>query len=254
MNEQQTQWYAEWFNEDYLKVYSHRNDDLAIEEVDFIIATLRLRHDLPILDLCCGGGRHLKQLINRGYERTFGIDLSPSLLEVANRELESKSHLVRGDMRWIPFRCSFQAILSFFTSFGYFPETAENLQVLREIRRLLLPNGKVVLDLPSFGITQSLVPRTEKKVGDLVVVEERQYVSNTRRLEKQISISGPEGTQEFLESVRVYSFREMRQMMAEAGLAMVGVWGDFQGNSFNHDSHRMILFGMRDDSPAVISG
>lgn len=253
MNEQKTQWYAEWFNEDYLKVYSHRNDQRAAEEVDFIIQNLRLEVDLPILDLCCGGGRHLRQLLERGFHLSFGVDLSSSLLVEAAREANGSQNLIRADMRWLPFGKKFQAVLSFFTSFGYFATDEENLAVLKEIRRMLLPNGKLVLDLPSFGVTQSLVPITERTMGNLRVVEERQYISNTRRIEKQISIEGPEGTQQFLESVRIYSFREMRQILAQAGLAMVGVWGDFKGNSFSHDSDRMILFGMRDDSPMVLS-
>lgn len=253
MTKGENRWFAEWFNDDYLKVYSHRNDEMAAEEVDFIIQSLHLDPDLPILDLCCGGGRHLRQLLSRGYHRTFGVDLSPSLLKEAARESGTVGNLVRADMRWLPFEASFQAVLSFFTSFGYFATEEENLQVLRGIRRVLLPNGTLVLDLPSTAITKSLVPRTEKKIGNLCVTEERQYIAKTRRMEKQITIEGPEGSQEFIESVRVYSFREIREILAEARLSMVGVWGDFKGNSFNHDSSRMIIFGVRDDSPLVLS-
>lgn len=254
MNGDRSQWFAEWFNGDYLKVYSHRNDDQAAEEIDFVVKTLRPNLHQPILDLGCGGGRHLKQLRQRGFAKPVGVDLSPSLLEVAAAESGFNPLLVRSDMRALPFGCSFQAVLSFFTSFGYFAEEEENLQVLKEIRRLLLPNGRLLLDLPSFGITQTLIPRSEKVIGELKVVEERQFVATTNRLEKQISIQGPKGTQHFLESVRVYSFRDMKQILAHAGLSMVGVWGDFQANSFSHDSNRMILIAMRDDAPTVLSG
>ncbi len=254
MNTENNQWFAEWFNEDYLKVYSHRNDDLAAEEIDFIIDTLDLKPDLPILDLGCGGGRHLRQLFLRGYRKSYGIDLSTSLLREAAKESQTSGNLIRADMRSVPFKTKFQAVLSFFTSFGYFSTEEENLGVLKEIRSLLLSNGKFVLDLPSIAITKSLVPRSEKVIGYLRVVEERQYIAKTRRMEKQISIEGPEGTQEFLESVRVYSFREIRQILAEAGLSMVGVWGDFKGNCFSHDSSRMIIFGMRNDACVVLNG
>lgn len=242
MTNERPRWYAEWFNEVYLRVYSHRDDNLAEAEVDFLTSVLRPRKTDRILDLCCGAGRHLRKFQNLGFTNTVGIDLSPHLLEVAQAS-PARLTLVRGDMRALPFGSCFHMVLSLFTSFGYFFDEEENQRVLTEIRRVLLPEGQFLLDLVPLAAVDRLVARSEKDSGDLHIVEKRRFDHVRRRIEKEIEISGPDGQHTFLESVRVYSFGETNRMLASAGLCLVDVRGNFQGGAFLPGSERMILIG-----------
>src|ERR1700692_4934305 len=53
-----------------------------------------------------------------------------------------------GDMRCLPFAAaSFDWVLNFFTSFGYFEKERENFQVLEEIVRVLVPDGRFLIDI-----------------------------------------------------------------------------------------------------------
>lgn len=246
MNDPRSEWYADWFNAEYLKVYSHRDSVLAAREVDYLIEALELCPRRRVLDLCCGAGRHLAQFAARGFERVVGMDLSADLLQAARESGDSPPILVRGDMRALPFGPSFDSVVSLFTSFGYFLEEGENRRVLEEIRRILRPRGKFLLDLVPAQIVDSLVPSSERKVDGLVVRERRWYVETTKRIEKEIRIEGPDGVREFVESVRVYSFSEISRMLAQAGLSITDVRGDFQGGGFVPESERMILLGTTD--------
>jgi len=253
MNTHREEWYAEWFNNTYLKVYAHRNARLAESEVRFVTQVLGLRTDDSILDLCCGAGRHLFEMYRLGYSRVFGLDLSPDLLKVASQNLEKKGCLVRGDMRNLPLReKSFRAVLSLFTSFGYFREEDENLRVLKEMRRVLVPGGRVLLDLVSYGVADRLVPESERTIEGIKVTEKRRYNPDNRRIEKEITVSGPEKTEHFVESVRVYTFAEINQLFAGAEIALEAIYGDFQGTPFHPSGERMIVIGTRLSVPAYL--
>ena len=60
---------------------------------------------------------------------------------------------VAGDMRRLPFKGeSFDWVLNFFTSFGYFERERENFRVLEEIVRVLVPEGRFLIDLMNPGV------------------------------------------------------------------------------------------------------
>jgi len=67
----QTSWYKEFFGQPYLETYQPvLTPERTIREVDFIQKTLALPAGSKILDLCCGHGRHLIELANRGHRMT----------------------------------------------------------------------------------------------------------------------------------------------------------------------------------------
>src|SRR2546423_10542831 len=119
-------WYQEWFGEEYLELYAHRDDAEAKQQVDFFRAQCGAVRG-EVLDLACGMGRHLSILNGAGY-RAVGCDLSLTLLRTGMNEYGSMP-VARADMRSLPF-CSgsFAGLVNFFTSFGYFGTEEENAQ------------------------------------------------------------------------------------------------------------------------------
>lgn len=239
-------WFEKWFNEVYLKVYAHRDEESAAMEAAFALKLLKLRKDDSVLDLCCGAGRHLKAFHRMKFTNIQGVDLSPTLLKSARGSLPPEVALVRSDMRSLPFACGFRAVVSYFTSFGYFAEETEDQKVLLEIHRVLQPGGVFLLDLVPRSVVSRIIPRTEREVDGLRVVEERVYSPETHRIEKTILVSDGNGQETFQESVRVYSYREISRMLAESGLCLTEAYGDFSGEPYRQDSPRMILLGVKD--------
>ncbi len=236
-------WYKEWFGEEYLELYSHRDASEAEEHVDFVVRGLG-GGDNPraVLDLACGTGRHTAALRQRGY-RVLGVDLSVTFLaRMKKRGLPP----VAGDMRRLPFMDeSFDWVLNFFTSFGYFERERENFLVLEEIVRVLIPEGRFLIDLMNPGpVLANLKPRDEQVMDGGRAVIERWYDPAAQRVNKKIVVETPgDRPRTFRESVRLYRPEEVTIGLRWAGLEVDGLYGNFQGDSYERDSERLIILG-----------
>ena len=278
-------WYREWFGEEYLGLYSHRDEQEAEAHVDFVERQLGTPRPRAVLDLACGAGRHTAVLRRRGH-RALGVDLSLTLLAHAGGLPR-----VAGDMRNLPFSAgSFDWVLNFFTSFGYFEKERENFEVLEEIVRVLAPGGRFLIDIMNTAHTlRHLQPRevqhlecrpaenhggegrgegganggggeaaggrrprpgkARRAAGDhsQTVEIERWYDAATKRINKRIRVRARDGgaPRTFLESVRAYQADEVTIGLHWAGLEVTGLYGNFQGEPYGIDSERLILVGWR---------
>ncbi|MFH1312468.1 MAG: class I SAM-dependent methyltransferase, partial [Candidatus Eisenbacteria bacterium] len=83
-------WYEELFSkDDPLRFETYGESEASRAQVDFAIEKLAIEPGARVLDLCCGQGRHLLDLMRRGYD-VVGVDLSEFMLgkcrEAAARE------------------------------------------------------------------------------------------------------------------------------------------------------------------------
>ncbi|MFQ5866140.1 MAG: class I SAM-dependent methyltransferase [bacterium] len=242
-------WYKEWFGQDYLKVYLHRDEEEAKKQVDFVEHILPLKTSNRILDLGCGSGRHALELTQRGYHVTC-LDLSALLLRLAKKKSGEENcciRFVKADMRYIPFSNVFDAILSFFTTFGYFRTDEENLQTLISICEALKPGCYFFLDyLNKTHVIENLVPFDARRENGYEVIQERRYNREEERIEKKITLKEDGEVREYFESVRLYTLEEMQSMLTKSGLILEQTFGDFAGSPFATHSPRLILVGRKE--------
>jgi SAM-dependent methyltransferase len=158
-------WFERWFGAEYLALYPHRDEEEARAVVALVCRTVAGKQIDRILDLACGSGRHARALTELGW--TVGIDLSMTLLEVAQRQRPHDPY-VRGDMRALPFADgTFALTVNLFTSFGYFDTDDQNEEVVAEISRVTRVGGTFVLDyLNAPQVRDTLVPEDETMVGE----------------------------------------------------------------------------------------
>ena len=240
-------WYEDTFGRDYLSLYPHRNDEEALRDVRGILRLIDPPRDEPLLDLCCGAGRHLVALRHAGFTRLTGLDLSKDLLAEARARLDAESmqdiQLIQADMRVIPGSELYGTIVSLFTSFGYFEHDNEDEHVLRSAYRALARGGTFLLDtLNRTYVMASLVPYEEKELDGKRTIIHRHITSDGLRVEKETHITQP-GSPEttYRESVRMYKKTEIEEMLHRIGFIDPRFHGDLKGQSFSDDSPRMVF-------------
>jgi SAM-dependent methyltransferase len=150
-------WFENWFGEEYIALYPHRDEEEARVVATLIAEQVQLPNTARVLDLACGAGRHQRELCDHWW--TVGLDLSPALLRVA-RSQDRANPLVRADMRRLPFATgALDMVVNLFTSFGYFRDDAQHRVVIQEVARVTRKRGWFVLDfLNAPQVRSTLVP------------------------------------------------------------------------------------------------
>lgn len=216
-------WWQAAFGPDYELVYAHRSDDAATAEIAGLLPHLGSG---PVLDACCGNGRHLAALQRAGIT-AVGFDYSANLLRSAATRAEASGRVSRADVRAIPFAGNFSAVLVLFTAFGYFDE-ADNGVALAALAGQLAAGGSLVLDLPDpQRVYASLVRESSKTVAGLTIREQRRIEG--QRVVKDVHISRPDGSlHTYTESVRLYAADEIGRLATSVGLRVNACWSSLR--------------------------
>jgi SAM-dependent methyltransferase len=233
------EWFEEWFGEDYLRLYPHRDDAEAERAVATIGRRVGLRPGWKVLDVACGAGRHARAFRLAG-AWCVGVDLSATLLRVARTVTDAG--LVRADMRLLPIRPrSMDLTVNLFTSFGYFDHDAEHTAALREMIATLKPGGWFAIDfLNPSTVRRRLVARERVRTGDGEVEVGRAVSSDGHYVSK--SITTPSGKR-FVERVRLFEPGEIAAMLEAEGVEVQYRFGDYDAAPLTSESPRTILLG-----------
>lgn len=239
-------WYEDAFGDLYSIVYAHRSVASASPEAAFAAETTDLNAEDCALDLCCGNGRHLANLMRSG-ARLTGFDYSSVLLDTARENTTRQVALVRGDMRALPFENAFSVVFSFFTSFGYFLDDDENQKALIQMGNALKDQGKFFFDyLNPAHLKQHLVPESTRESLGHIIHEKRWIDQDAQRINKHIRVERDGrliGANS--ESVRLYGLDALEAMLNRAGLQISQVWGDYDQSPFTAECPRMLVLGTR---------
>ena len=201
-----------------------------------------------ILDLCCGWGRHSLPLARMGY-RVAALDGSSYFIRRLHSDMrpEDRGKLfpLRGDMRSLPLAgCTVRAAIQMYTSFGYCTDPADDLLTLREIYRVLAPEGAYLLDLINWTLArQAFDGRYQESYSKFDVVEECRVDPGTNLLHIRRALLFRDGsrlhTYEF--EIRMFDQATLAGLLKEAGFEILDFWGGFDRSDYDPaNSYRMI--------------
>ncbi|KAI8809693.1 hypothetical protein BJ742DRAFT_676591 [Cladochytrium replicatum] len=185
-----------------------------------------------VLDLCCGQGRHIIHLARQYPKlRLYGHDQSSYLISLgeertAQQNLTAQTSFTVGDCRKIPYPdSSFDLVLVMGNSFGYFSDDDGDRIVLKEINRVLVPGGRVVLDLTDGRyMRENFLPRSWEWIDDTCFVcRERQLSNDGLRLHSRevVTVTTKGVVRDQFYQERLYSRSEMKELVEQCGFVVL---------------------------------
>lgn len=243
-------WFAEVFDEDYLRTLPFLTPQATQAEAELVAASLSVSPGAKLLDVGCGYGRHAMELAARGYH-VVGLDLSTPLLVRGGEEAHRRGltiNFIRGDMREIDFDGQFDGAYCLFSTFGYFDDET-NKKTAGNIARALRPNGRCVFEILNRDYVIADLPTRVWWEGDgCVVLEEVDFNYFSSRICVNRSVVFDDGRQVEQEiSIRAYSLHEVGKLMLAAGFRVLEVSGSYQtrGRFFGNQSRHIIVVAER---------
>jgi SAM-dependent methyltransferase len=233
------------FNEDYLYFYdpmftAERNR----LEADEIEATLGLDPGSSILDAPCGHGRIAILLSVDGF-RVTGVDVTELFLDRAGLDRDRLAVDVdyrKGDLRSLPVSGPFDAVVCWFTSFGYFDDD-DNRRVLDEFARVLRPGGRLLIETMHHdgfvrGFQNAPEATTMQRGGD-ELSDVNSFDSTTGRVETERTVRRDDDVRRSHHSVRLPTAPELDVWLAGAGF-IDRAFTDRAGAPLRFDSWRLV--------------
>ncbi|MGP4017483.1 class I SAM-dependent methyltransferase [Saccharopolyspora sp. 5N708] len=203
-----------------------------------------------VLDQCCGIGMFAVPLARRGYAVT-GVDLSAIMLaraEEAAADAGVRIRLVRSDVLQYVQPGSFDVVLNLFTSFGYFDDPEQNLQVLRNAHASLAPGGQLVVDVLGKEVYAGWVgpPKVVDLDNGMVVMRDTILDGWTRFRTDWTLVHGDTAKHASI-TCFVYSAAELVALFEAAGFNDVECFGGFGAEPYDNHAKRLIVRGIRVD-------
>lgn len=239
------EWWKGYFDDAFAEVYAPvLPEERAQWEVEGVMDALALESGARVLDVGCGWGRHARELARRGCA-VVGLDRSRALL--ARVAAEPAIGRVCGDVRALPFDPCFDAVISLFSSLGYFLSDGEDERALREAARVLAPDGRFLLEtMHRDQVAREFVERDwwEGEAG-LQVWVEREFDALAGVSREVLRWRRGSRTGEKRHAIRVRAATEWVALLERAGLEVEAAYGDWELSPFTLESERLVLVAAR---------
>lgn len=234
------------FGDDYHYFYEKL---LTVErtrrEADAIWNLAALERGSAVLDLGCGHGRISNSLAERGACVT-GVDNSSYFLERARGDAAARSldvTFVAADIRHQEWTNAFDAVVIWFTTFGYFSDI-ENAQIVQRSARALRPGGRLLIEqINRYALLRGGLPRNDVITRDNDLMIDRvdyDALADRSLTERTVVRNGIVKRSRFF--VRLYGPAELTRLLGKAGFSSVQVFGQ-DGQPYTLYGNRLIVVG-----------
>lgn len=223
-------------------------EDYLGDEKTFLNKIFSAHGVKDVLDCACGTGQHLLMLAQSGYN-VCGSDYSKSMLQVADKNLRERNYnipLYQCDFRFLEqkFDATFDAIVCLTNSLTHLLTDEDLLTALYSMKNRLNKNGLLVLTSGTTHFTLTL-PSIEVVVNRpdfsrIFVKEHDDRFQTIHVLDLFHSAERLESNQyDFV--YRILLDEDYKRLLQQAGFTNIRIYGDYQMNSYNHNSRRIIV-------------
>jgi len=223
-----------------------------------------------ILELGCGSGRVLIPLAQAGH-RITGVDGSQGMLNALNVKLENEApevmdrvELAHASFDTFSANQRFDLIYFSCDTFQHLVGTEVQLKTLRNIRELLAPGGRLIIDTTIIDVELALLSADEEQIhehpagdGDTWRLKMTPLVDFKQMRERDlIEIerirTGPDRSETVVERYRsqtemaIIFPREMELLIRASGMRVKERLGSYYGDAFSGDDDQFILVATAD--------
>jgi SAM-dependent methyltransferase len=219
-------------------------DELTQAEADFIAKQLSLSANTKVLDVPCGNGRIAIELARRGFQLT-GVDIATEFVAEARKNSFAAGVNIEWherDMRDLPWTNEFAGAFCFGNSFGYLDDE-ENADFLQAVSRTLKPGARFVLDAPAAAecILPNFQPSHSFEIAGIAVTIQHRYDHEQARMFNDFTFTRDSVADYRPSSQRVYTYRELADLLRAAGLEIVAAYASLAEEPFNLGAHRLLI-------------
>lgn len=218
-----------------------------------------------VLEIGCGWGRIASALVKAGHQ-VVGIDTDPNFLKRA-RENVPQGHFALADAAneetWAFEGGSFERILIPYNTLYALGGGSNMLACLKAAAGRLQKGGELWFDVypvddlhahrlaghePDDDDDDAPVAIWEDEDGEITVYERSEFVADEpalqvtyRALRNGLEIGNLQMRHDYLPS------EEIVQLVEDAGLSVLGMWGDFEGSPVDDDAEQLIFACVKSD-------
>jgi len=211
----------------------------------------------PVLEVACGTGRVLLPIAEEGYDVT-GVDLAPAMLSLFARKLDEgpaevrdRVTLVEGSFTKLGCEGPFGFVFSAFRAFQHIETVDEQRRALTAWGAAVRPGGLVAFDVFDFNtrhtnLKDSATWFTDYRLQDDGHERQRQsrarYDADAKLLHasfRWLSDDDEFGRGDFV--MRISTRDELAQLVTEAGLELVEIFGEFDRSAWDADRPRELV-------------
>jgi len=216
-------------------------------ECDLLQRVLGVSAGASLLDVPCGTGRHCIELSRRGF-RVTGVELNAEYVATARAAAGAAgvaAAFVVADMRDVTSAERFDAAFCYFGSFGYFSE-AHDERFARSVAGCLRAGGRFLVE---GHVAETLLPTFRERSWFWVgppeararLLEDRTFDVDTGRIEGTWTLVEQDRVRSSSTSIRLYTFRELRELLRRAGFASVRLLDGVTGQEFRFGASRALV-------------
>ena len=239
----------EWFDDGtfwedmYPFIFPEKRFTGTTEEVEKAL-TLTKPKGKSVLDLCCGPGRCSVALAKAGF-RVTGVDKTKFLLDKARAHAKaSKTQIewIDMDMRNFVRTDSFDLVLNMYTSFGYFDDKNDDLQVLSNIFTSLKPGGVCLFEMMGKERLAKILLQTSSEVlpDGTKLVQRHEIFDDWTRVRNEWILIRKDRAKSFKFHHTVYSGQEFRDRLERTGFINIKLYGNLDGDEYGPDAQRLV--------------
>ena len=213
-------------------------------EADFIQKQLQLSAGAKVLDVPCGNGRLSIELAQRGFQLT-GVDIASEFIAEGKLKSDAAGVLVdfhERDMRDLPFVFEFDGAFCFGNSFGYLDDEAD-ADFLTAVSQTLKPGSRFVVDAPA--VAECVLPNFQAnrliELAGIAVLIEHRYDHEQGRMFNDFTFTRNGVDDKRPSSQRIYTYREITQLLRDAGFEAVAAYSSLSEDPFKLGAHRLLL-------------